>query len=79
MKEYEKHQGEGTGLELRVEEVMAQAVAILEPAEPYFEFHAGKGTGLDLNSGQLIGQVEAMLEAVFASIPVLETAEAAVP
>lgn len=76
MKYRESHQGTGTGLDLRVEEVMAQALAMLEPWEPYFEVHTGNGTGLDLNAAQIIGQVDALLEGVYAAMPAPEAAVA---
>jgi hypothetical protein len=77
MKYRESHEGTGTGLDLRVEEVMAQALAILEPGEPYLEVHMGEGTGLDLNAAQIIGQIKALLEGMYDAMPAPEAAAAA--
>ena len=62
----------GTGPDLRVEAVMAEALAILEPREPYFEIHMGKGTGLDLDASQIMGQVDLLLGGMYALMPVPE-------
>ncbi len=57
----ELHEGTGTGLNLVTEEVLAEAIAVLEPPEPYYELHRGTGTGLDLNAAEIVRQAEAIM------------------
>ncbi len=67
--EIEKHEGAGTGLDLTAEEVLAEALALVEPPEPaepgayepYEELHRGRGTGLDLDADGVMAEVEEIL------------------
>jgi hypothetical protein len=61
MSSEELHEGIGTGLNLATEEVLAEALAILEPAEPYYELHERTGTGLDLTAAEIVREAEAIL------------------
>ncbi len=61
--EIETHKGEGTGLELNFDDVLAEVLAIVEPPEPYEELHQGRGTGLDLGVDEVMAAVEEILKA----------------
>ncbi len=59
--EIETHEGAGTGLELTAEEALAEALALVEPPEPYEELHRGRGTGMDLDADGVMAEVEEIL------------------
>ncbi len=61
----ELHEGIGTGLDLVAEDVLAEALAILEPAEHYYELHRGTGTGLDLAAALIMREAEAILRSAW--------------
>ncbi len=61
--EIESHEGEGTGLELNFDDVLAEVLAIVEPPEPYEELHGGWGTGLELDPNDVMAEVEEILKA----------------
>ncbi len=84
--EIEKHEGAGTGLDLTVENALAEALAVVTPPEPYEELHGEWGTGMELNvdvvmaeveeilkAGEIVEAVEAYLESYWAGTP--ETAD----
>ncbi len=61
--EIEKHEGAGTGLDLNVEDVLAEALAVVTPPEPYEELHEGWGTGMELDADEVMAEVEEILKA----------------
>ncbi len=61
----ELHEGIGTGLDLVTEDVLAEVLAILEPAEHYYELHRGTGTGLDLVAAEIVREAEAILRSAW--------------